>query len=176
MGSDSFICIFIHTIPPNDSLITIKKIFKYKLTAKFSKQQLNRETKKRNPTITLLISSFLFMIYSIPEIILFCYFFDNLSSSFYYLLPGSDLLNFTFIGLNFLIYFILNKIFRSEFCFCIYQIKVWARFNCFNCCHLLRFISLLTLINEDFKYNKEIKRTFFTIYITKKNNTSQSRN
>lgn len=78
--------------------------------------------------------------------------------------------------ISLLLYFILNKVFRSEFYFCMYQMKIWARFNYFKLCHLLGFISLQTLINEDFKYNKEIKRIFFITYIKKKNNTSQSRN
>jgi len=151
------------------NLLTIKKIFEHKSTAKLSKQQIIKEKKKRILTINLLTSSFFFMSCSLPQTILYGYFFDSLSSSLntYYLLPGSDLLNFTFIGLNYLFYFILNKVFRNEFYFCLYQIKIVARFNGFKFCHLLRLISLETLVNEGNKYNTETKRKFFETHIQK---------
>jgi hypothetical protein len=145
------------------NLLTIKKIFKHKITDHLSKKQLEKEKKKRTLTINLLTSSFLFIACSMPAVLSFGYFFESLSSSFStsYILPGSDLLNFTFIGLNFLLYFILNKVFRHEFYFCLYQIKIVSRFNYLKIFHSLRLISSQKLINEDNKYKKEIKRKFF---------------
>jgi len=151
------------------NLFTIKKIFEHKPTDHLSAQQLEKEKKKRILTINLLTSSFLFMACSMPAVLSFGYFFESLSSSFStsYILPGSDLLNFTFIGLNFLLYFILNKVFRYEFYFCLYQIKVVVRFNYFKIFHSLRLISSQKLINEDNKYKTEIKRIFFDTHIKK---------
>ena len=151
------------------NLLTIKKIFKHKITDHLSKKQLEKEKKKRILTINLLTSSFLFIACSMPAVLSFGYFFESLSSSFStsYILPGSDLLNFTFIGLNFLLYFILNKVFRHEFYFCLYQIKIVSRFNYLKIFHSLRLISSQKLINEDNKYKKEIKRNFFDTHIKK---------
>ena len=151
------------------NLLTIKKIYKHKITDHLSKKQLEKEKKKRILTINLLTSSFLFIACSMPAVLSFGYFFESLSSSFStsYILPGSDLLNFTFIGLNFLLYFILNKVFRHEFYFCLYQIKIVSRFNYLKIFHSLRLISSQKLINEDNKYKKEIKRNFFDTHIKK---------
>ena len=83
---------------------------------------LSGQRRKKKLAITILLISFTFIICALPQIISFGFFFVELSSTLVgiVILPLSDLINFTFNGFNFMIYFITNIVFRNE---CIFQIN-----------------------------------------------------
>ncbi len=95
-------------------------IFKKLFYSSLSVTKLNRN-KKRKLVITVLITSFLFIVCSLSDVIAFGYFYDGLASTYVgsVILNGCDIINFTFIAFNCLLYFITNKFFRNA---CIFQI------------------------------------------------------
>lgn len=69
--------------------------------------------KKRKMSVFILIYSFMFMICTMPQIVLFSFYFDSLTVTKYgkILLYLSDELTFSFIAFNFLL---INKLFRKK--------------------------------------------------------------
>lgn len=109
--------LFIYCIVPFFIIITSDLVIGYKLlNSKFSNiETINKKKKKLIKTI--LITTFLFLFSTVPQVIAFGWYFVELTSVyegtlFLYVL---DLIHFTFNGLNFMIFFVTNKVYRSEF-------------------------------------------------------------
>lgn len=127
------------------NIITIKKIQMPESvpTTEARTEKHRKFIKKKKLSIILLILSFCFILCSLPQIILYGYFFDLLlkDKRTFLLLPGSDLLNFTFVGLNFLIFLFANKIFRNECRLCWHLFRRWLRFQFFKCLFMCALLS-----------------------------------
>ena len=74
----------------------------------------------------------MFIICAIPQLVSFGYFFEELSSSQAGIVfpPFTDIINFTFMGFHFMVYFGMNVIFRNE---CIFQVRKFRKIIAFKC-------------------------------------------
>ena len=160
--------LFVYSLIPycvmiNCNFLLIRKIFHFRPKTT-TNTTLSGLKKKRQLSLIIVFISCLFITCTSPSIVLYGYFFAQLSSTpvGFLMLPISDLIHLSFIGYHFIIQFLINKIFRTEFLFALHQ----ARNNCWIIG--IKSLLLLKLISFD-KYVKardlhSIKNTknFFT--------------
>lgn len=108
------------------NLVTIVKLVRFEKSLAADSSKIKKNKTSRKLAMVLLVTNICFMICSLPEIVLFTYYFEYMSSNRhrFLLLPASDLLHFTYIGFSFLIYLLKNKLFRFEFLYFFYHIKI----------------------------------------------------
>lgn len=144
------------------NFLLIRKIYAFK--TKGPSTQEKGKNKKRTLAITVVLISLGFIICSLPQTILFGYFFVKMMSSKIgkaKMLPFSDLVNFSFIGCNFCIQLLVNKVFRHEWFFALYQIRKSLRFYTFKVLRFFRLVSSTKIHVVEDLYRVQSTRAFY---------------
>ena len=117
------------------NILMIKKLFNFKDRNHliFPKKVL---VKRKMISITILSSSFLFILCTMPHNLSFGFFFNNFNLLNYgrLWLTFTDVVSFSFFSLSFLIHVAINKVFRNAICSKIKMLKEKFTINIFKVC------------------------------------------
>ncbi len=148
---------YIYAIGPFCIMIIMNIFLATKLFGNTLNANRTNQNRKKKLVITILITSFLFIITALTEVIPFAYFYDELASTYLgsVILNACDIVNFTWIASNFALYFITNNVFRNE---CISQIKLIGIVLSFWFCK--PFVSQTKFAQIREKYNNRNNRFY----------------